>query len=49
MLYQGYYINHSNTPNCFWDRRTGNIYTQIDIAADEELTMYYMTQERDFK
>ena len=49
MLYQQYYINHSNTPNCFWDRRTGNIYTQVDIAAGEELTMYYMTQERDFK
>ena len=48
MLYQGYYINHSNTPNCFWDRRTGNIYTQIDIKADTELTMYYMTAERDF-
>lgn len=48
MLYQGYYINHSNTPNCFWDRRTGNIYTQVDIKADTELTMYYMTSERDF-
>ena len=48
MLYQGYYINHSNTPNCFWDRRTGNIYTQVDIKADTELTMYYMTAERDF-
>lgn len=48
MLYQGYYINHSNKPNCFWDRRTSNIYTQIDIAAGEELTMYYMPQERDF-
>ena len=48
MLYQGYYINHSNTPNCFWDRRTGNIYTQVDIKAGTELTMYYMTTERDF-
>jgi SET domain-containing protein len=48
MLYQGYYINHSNTPNCFWDRRTGNIYTQVDIKAGSELTMYYMASERDF-
>ena len=48
MLYQGYYINHSNTPNCFWDRRTGNIYTQVNIEAGAELTMYYMTTERDF-
>jgi SET domain-containing protein len=48
MFYQGYYINHSDTPNCFWDRRTSNIYTQIDIKPGEELTMYYMTSERDF-
>lgn len=48
MLYQGYYINHSNTPNCFWDRRTSNIYTQELIKAGTELTMYYMPHERDF-
>ena len=48
MFYQGYYINHSDTPNCFWDRRTSNIYTQIDIKPGEELTMYYMPSERDF-
>lgn len=48
MLYQGYYINHSNTPNCFWDRRTGNIYTQELVKAGTELTMYYMPHERDF-
>jgi SET domain-containing protein len=48
MFYQGYYINHSDTPNCFWDRRTSNIYTQIDINPDEELTMYYTPSERDF-
>ena len=49
MFYQGYYINHSDTPNCFWDRRTSNIYTQIDIKPGEELTMYYMLSERDFQ
>jgi SET domain-containing protein len=49
MFYQGYYINHSDTPNCFWDRRTSNIYTQIDIKPGEELTMYYMPSERDFQ
>lgn len=48
MLYQGYYINHSNTPNCFWDRRTGDIFTQEAIKAETELTMYYMPSERDF-
>ena len=32
MHYHGYYINHSSTPNCFWDRRTGDIYTQVDIS-----------------
>ena len=49
MFYQGYYIIHSDTPNCFWDRRTSNIYTQIDIKPGEELTMYYMLSERDFQ
>ena len=49
MFYQGYYINHSPTPNCFWDRRSGNIYTQINVSEGQELTMYYMTQERDFE
>lgn len=48
MFYQTYYINHSNTPNCFWDRRTSDIFTQIDIQPGEELTMYYMPSERDF-
>ena len=48
MFYQGYYINHSNTPNCFWNRRSGDIYSQVDIAAGEELTMYYMPAERNF-
>ena len=48
MFYQGYYINHSDTPNCFLDRRTSNIYTQINIKPSEELTMYYMPSERDF-
>ena len=48
MFYQGYYINHSNTPNCFWNRRSGDIYSQVDIAAGEELTMYYMPSERNF-
>lgn len=49
MLYQGYYINHSDKPNCFWDRRTGDIFTQVNITAGQELTMYYMPTERDFK
>ena len=48
MFYQGYYINHSNTPNCFWNRRSGDIYSQVDIAAGEELSMYYMPSERNF-
>jgi SET domain-containing protein len=48
MFYQGYYINHSSTPNCFWNRKTGDIYSQVQIHEGEELTMYYMTSERDF-
>lgn len=49
MFYQTYYINHSNTPNCFWDRRTGYIYSQVEISVGEELTMYYMTPEREWE
>ena len=49
MFYQTYYINHSNTPNCFWDRRSGDIYSQVDIAAGKELTMYYMPPEREWE
>ena len=48
MHYHCYYINHSSTPNCFWDRRTGDIYTQVDISEGQELTMYYKLSERDF-
>lgn len=48
MLYQTYYINHSETPNCFWNRRSGDVYTQVNITAGEELTVYYMPEERDF-
>jgi hypothetical protein len=48
MFYQGYYINHSSTPNCFWNRRTGDIYSQVQISEGEELTMYYIPSERDF-
>lgn len=48
MFYQQYYINHSDTPNCFWNRRSGDIYSQVDITAGEELTMYYIPSERDF-
>jgi SET domain-containing protein len=48
MHYHGYYINHSSKPNCFWDRRTGDIYTQVDISEGQELTMYYKPDERDF-
>ena len=48
MHYHGYYINHSSTPNCFWDRRTGDIYTQVDISEGQELTMHYKPNERDF-
>lgn len=49
MFYQTYYINHSNTPNCFWDRRSGDIYSQVEISIGEELTMYYMPSEREWE
>jgi len=34
--------------NCFWDRRTSDIYSQIEISPGEELSMYYIKSERDF-
>ena len=49
MFYQTYYINHSNTPNCFWDRRTGDMFSQVNIKEGEELTMYYMPSEREWE
>ena len=48
MIYTAYYINHSHSPNVFWDRRSGEIFSIRDIKAGEELTTYYKPDERDF-
>ena len=49
MLYTEYYINHSHTPNMFWDRQTSELYAIHDIEEGEELTTYYRPDERDWE
>lgn len=48
MIYTAYYINHSHSPNTFWDRRSGEIFSIRHIKVGEELTTYYKPDERDF-
>ena len=49
MLYTEYYINHSHTPNLFWDRKTHEFFAIRDIKEGEELTSYYRPDERDWE
>ncbi len=49
MLYTEYYINHSHTPNLFWDRKTHEFFAIKDIEEGEELTSYYRPDERDWE
>ena len=49
MLYTEYYINHSHTPNLFWDRKTHEFFAIHDIEEGEELTSYYRPDERDWE
>ena len=49
MLYTEYYINHSHTPNLFWDRKTHEFFAIQDIEEGEELTSYYRPDERDWE
>ena len=49
MLYTEYYINHSHTPNLFWDRKTHEFFAIRDIQEGEELTSYYRPDERDWE
>ncbi len=49
LLYPAYYINHSRTPNVFWDRHTDEMYTITDVPAGAELTTYYRPDERDWE
>ncbi len=39
----GFFLNHSDTPNCFIQRKgkIGTLYTIRPIKANEELTVYY--------
>ena len=48
-LGQQYYINHSHTPNLFWDRKTHEFFAILDIKEGEELTSYYRPDERDWE
>lgn len=47
-IYTAYYVNHSREPNIFWDRRTDELFSIIDIKIGEELTTYYKPCERNF-
>ena len=49
MLYTEYYINHSHTPNIFWDRHEHDLYAICDITEGEELTTYYRPDEREWE
>ena len=49
MLYTEYYINHSHTPNIFWDRHEHDLYAICDIQEGEELTTYYRPDEREWE
>ena len=43
-----YYINHSHEPNCHHDLQNDIYYSIRKIKKGEELTCYYLPQERDW-
>ena len=49
MLYTEYYVNHSHTPNIYWDRLSHELFAINDIAEGEELTTYYRPDEREWE
>jgi len=36
-----YFLNHSDTPNCFWNEEDDSFYTLENIKIGEELTLDY--------
>lgn len=36
-----YFLNHSDTPNCFWNEKDDSFYTLENIKIGEELTLDY--------
>jgi SET domain-containing protein len=43
-----YYVNHSSSPNCHHDLNNDIYYAIRDIEEGEELTCYYLPEERDW-
>lgn len=43
-----YYVNHSRTPNVYFDKSTYDLFAMDDIRAKEELTQFYPPYERDW-
>lgn len=48
-IYTAYYVNHSENPNVFHDSAKDNYWAIRDIQPGEELTCYYLIEERDWK
>ena len=36
-----YFLNHSDTPNCFWQEKDDSFYAAKDLKIGEELTLDY--------
>ena len=43
-----YYVNHSEMPNAHYDPISDCFYAIRDIKVDEEITCYYLPNERDW-
>jgi hypothetical protein len=47
-IYSAYYINHSNNPNLHHDLTNDEYWSIRDIKEGEELTCFYLPNERDW-
>jgi len=47
-VYIAYYFNHSECPNVHYDSKNDRFITIKDIKKEEELTCYYIPEERDW-
>jgi hypothetical protein len=47
-IYVAYYFNHSECPNVHYDSRHDRFMSIRDISINEELTCYYIPEERDW-
>jgi SET domain-containing protein len=47
-IYIAYYFNHSELPNVHYDSKNDRFIAIRDIKKEEELTCYYIPEERDW-